>query len=62
VDIPFDCYCWLVLLELNSTKMVRKFGMVENYDYPLEALLHVTNGVEQELTSVKKDFYQMVFF
>jgi hypothetical protein len=51
-----------VLLELNSTKLVRKFGMVENYDlepvhsvydYSL-ALFKVTNvndAVEQELTS-----------
>jgi hypothetical protein len=32
------------------------------YDYPFEALLHVPNVndvVEQKLTSVKKDFYQM---
>jgi hypothetical protein len=53
--------------------MVRDFGMVEDidlepvrsvYDYLLEAILHVPNVndvVEQELTSVKKDFYQMVF-
>jgi hypothetical protein len=33
------------------------------YEYPLEALLHVPNVndmVEQQLTSVEKDFYQMV--
>jgi hypothetical protein len=29
-----------VLLELNSTKMFRALGIVEVYDYPLEALLH----------------------
>jgi hypothetical protein len=53
-----------VLSRLNSTKMVREFDMVGNYDfepvcsvydYPLEALLHVpsvNNVVEQKLTSV----------
>jgi hypothetical protein len=55
-----------VLSRLNSTKMVREFDMVEDYDlepvrsvydYPLEALLHVpmpnfNEVVEQELTSV----------
>jgi hypothetical protein len=33
------------------------------YDYPVEALLHVSNVndvVERELTSVGRDFYQMV--
>jgi hypothetical protein len=61
-----------VLLGLNSTKMVREFGMVAEYDlepvhlvydYPLEALLHVSNVnnvVEQELITLEKDFYQMV--
>jgi hypothetical protein len=70
VDIAFDgcLQCW----GLNSTKMVREFGMVHDYDmepvrsvydYPLEASLHVPNVndvVEQELISVEKDFYQMV--
>jgi hypothetical protein len=61
-----------VLSGLNSTKMDREFGMVEDYDlelvcsvydYPIEALLHVSNAndvVEQELTSVEKDFNQMM--
>jgi hypothetical protein len=61
-----------VLSGLNSIKMVREFGMVDDYnlelvvsvyDYPLEALLHVPNindVVEQELTPVEKDFYQMM--
>jgi hypothetical protein len=52
--------------------MVREFDMVGDhylepvrsvYDYPLEALLHVPNVndvVERELTSVGRDFYQMV--
>jgi hypothetical protein len=57
-----------VLSRLNSTKMVRDFDMVGDYDvepvrsvndYPLEALLHVPNAndvVERELTSVGRDF------
>jgi hypothetical protein len=53
-----------VLLRLNSTNMVWKFGMVDDYDLePLEALLHLTNVydvVERELHSVEKSFYQMV--
>jgi hypothetical protein len=61
-----------VLLGLNCTKMVREFGMVDDYDlepvrsvydHPLEALLHVLNVndvVGQELNSVEKDFDQMV--
>jgi hypothetical protein len=61
-----------MLLRLNSTNMVRKFDMVgyhdlkpvrSVYDYPLEALLHepnVNDVVERELTSVGRDFYQMV--
>jgi hypothetical protein len=61
-----------LLSRLNSTKMVREFDMVGDYDlepvrsvyvYPLEALLYVPNVndvVEQELTSVGRDFYQMV--
>jgi hypothetical protein len=61
-----------VLSRLNSTKMVREFGMVGDYDlepvhsvndYTLEALLHVPNVkdvVERELTSVGRDFYQMM--
>jgi hypothetical protein len=43
--------------------MVREIDMVGDYDYPLEALLHVPNvndAVERELTSVGRDFYQMV--
>jgi hypothetical protein len=52
--------------------MVREFDMVGNsdlepvrsvYDYPLEALLHVTSVndvVEQELTYVGREFYQML--
>jgi hypothetical protein len=51
--------------------MVREFGMVDDYDlepvhsvydYLLQALVYVPNVndvVEQELTFVKKDFYQM---
>jgi hypothetical protein len=61
-----------LLAGLNSTKMVWEFGMVDDYDlepvrsdcdYPLEALLHVPNAnnvLEQKLTSVEKDLYQMV--
>jgi hypothetical protein len=61
-----------VLSRLNSTKMVREFVMVGDYDlepvrsvyyYPFEALLNVpnvNNVVEQELTSVGEDIYQMV--
>jgi hypothetical protein len=61
-----------VLSGLNSTKMVWEFGMVDDYDwepvrsiydYPLEALLHVTNVndvVEKELNYVEKDCHQMV--
>jgi hypothetical protein len=61
-----------VLLRLNSTKKVREFEIVGDYDsepictvynYPLKALLHVPNindVVEQELTSVGRDSYQMV--
>jgi hypothetical protein len=49
--------------------MVREFDMVEehdlkrvhsDYEFPLEALLHVLNVndvVERELTSVGRDFY-----
>jgi hypothetical protein len=60
-----------VLSKLNSTKMVREFDMVGDYDlepvrsvndYPLEAFLHVPNVndvVVRELTSVGRDFYQM---
>jgi hypothetical protein len=53
-----------MLLGLNSTKRFREFGSVDDYDlksvrsvydYPLEELLQ-----EHELTSVGKDFYQMV--
>jgi hypothetical protein len=62
----------VVLATMNSTKMVREFDMVGNYDlkpgrsvydYLLEALLHVPNVndvLERELTSVGRDFYQMV--
>jgi hypothetical protein len=61
-----------VLSRLNSTKMVREFVMVGDYDlesvrsvydYPFEALLNVpnvNNVVEQELTSVGEDIYQMM--
>jgi hypothetical protein len=61
-----------VLSRLNSTKMVREFDTIGDYDLepvrsvydlPLEALLHVPNVndvVEQELTSVGRAFYQMV--
>jgi hypothetical protein len=61
-----------VLSGLNSTKMVREFDMVGDYDlepvrsvydYSLEALLHVPNindVVERELTSVGREIYQMV--
>jgi hypothetical protein len=61
-----------VLSRLNFTKTVREFDMDGDYnsepvrlvyDYPLEALLHVPNVndvVERELTSVGRDFYQMM--
>jgi hypothetical protein len=64
---------WLeILSRLNSTKMAREFDVVRFYDlepvryvydYPLEALQHVPNVnvvVERELTSVGRDFYQIV--
>jgi hypothetical protein len=71
--IPLELRRLLVVLAtMNSTKMVREFNMVGNYDlkpvrsvydYLLEALLHVpnvNNVLERELTSVGRDFYQMV--
>jgi hypothetical protein len=61
-----------VLSGLNFIKMVWEFSTVDDYDlepvrsvydHLLEALLHVANVnnvLEQKLTSVEKDLYQMV--
>jgi hypothetical protein len=69
MDIAYEGH---LLSRLNFTKMVRQFDIVGDYDlkpvrsvydYPLDALLHVPNVndvEEEELTSVGRDFQQMV--
>jgi hypothetical protein len=50
-----------VLSGLNSTKMIREFGMVDDYVWNQSAQFTITRlEALEELTSVEKNFYQMV--